>query len=65
MTLEEALKEIERLNLIIADQEKEIEKLNKELLKVQAGVARGEAMFNNPAFVEKAPQFKIDAERKI
>ena len=22
-------------------------------------------MFNNPAFVEKAPQFKIDAERKI
>ena len=27
MTLEEALKEIERLNLIIVDQEKEIEKL--------------------------------------
>ena len=47
------------------DVEKELEKLNRELTKVQAGVARGEAMFNNPAFVEKAPQFKIDAERKI
>ena len=34
MTLEEALKEIERLNLIIADQEKEIEKLR---LKKNAG----------------------------
>ena len=22
-------------------------------------------MFNNPSFVSKAPQFKIDAERKI
>ena len=22
-------------------------------------------MFNNPAFVSKAPQFKIDTERKI
>ncbi len=34
MTLEEALKEIERLNLIIEDQEKEIEKLR---LKKNAG----------------------------
>lgn len=30
MTLEEALKEIERLNWIIADQEKEIEKLKQK-----------------------------------
>ncbi len=34
MTLEEALKEIDRLNLIIEDQEKEIEKLR---LKKNAG----------------------------
>ncbi len=47
------------------DIDKELEKLNKELIKVDAGVARGEAMFNNPSFVEKAPKFKIDAERKI
>ena len=47
------------------DIDKELEKLNKELLKVEAGVARGENMFNNPSFVAKAPQFKIDAERKI
>ena len=47
------------------DVNKELDKLNKELVKVQAGVARGEAMFNNPSFVEKAPAFKIEAERKI
>ncbi len=47
------------------DIDKELEKLNKELVKIEAGVARGEAMFNNPSFVSKAPQFKIDAERKI
>ena len=47
------------------DVEKELDKLNKELIKVQAGVARGEAMFNNPAFVQKAPAFKIETERKI
>ena len=47
------------------DCEKEIEKLEKELLKVQAGIDRGNAMFDNPNFVSRAPQFKIDAERKI
>ena len=47
------------------DVDNELEKLSRELSKVEAGVARGEAMFNNPAFVSKAPQFKIDAERKI
>ena len=47
------------------DVDKELEKLNRELAKVEAGVARGEAMFNNPAFVSKAPAFKIEAERKI
>ena len=47
------------------DVEKELDKLSKELVKVEAGVARGEAMFNNPSFMAKAPQFKIDAERKI
>ena len=47
------------------DVEKELDKLSKELVKVEAGVARGEAMFNNPSFMQKAPQFKIDAERKI
>ena len=47
------------------DFDKEIAKLENELNKVNAGVARGEAMFNNPDFVKRAPQFKIDAERKI
>ena len=47
------------------DVDKELEKLNRELAKVESGVARGEAMFNNPAFVSKAPAFKIEAERKI
>ena len=47
------------------DYDKELARLNTELVKVEAGVARGEAMFNNPSFVSRAPQFKIDAERKI
>ena len=45
--------------------DKELARLNQELVKVEAGVARGEAMFNNPSFVARAPQFKIDTERKI
>ena len=45
------------------DYDKEIEKVKLELKKVEAGVARGEAMFNNPSFLEKAPKFKIDVER--
>lgn len=47
------------------DIDKELDKLAKELIKVEAGVSRGQNMFNNPSFVAKAPQFKIDAERKI
>ena len=47
------------------DYDKELARLSLELSKVEAGVARGEAMFNNPSFVARAPQFKIDAERKI
>ena len=47
------------------DYDKELARLSTELVKVEAGVARGEAMFNNPSFVARAPQFKIDAERKI
>ena len=47
------------------DYDKELERLSKELVKVEAGVARGKAMFDNPSFVAKAPQSKIDAERKI
>ena len=47
------------------DVEKEIDKLEKELIKVQAGIDRGNAMFDNPNFISKAPQFKIDTERKI
>jgi len=47
------------------DVEKELEKANNEMQKVLAGIARGEGMFNNPDFVKRAPQFKIDMERKI
>ena len=47
------------------DYDKELARLQIELAKVEAGVARGQAMFNNPSFVAKAPQFKIDTERKI
>ena len=47
------------------DYDKELSRLNTELAKVEAGVKRGEAMFNNPSFMAKAPQFKIDTERKI
>lgn len=46
------------------DFDKELERLNNELKKVEAGVLRGETMFANPSFVAKAPQFKIEQERK-
>ena len=47
------------------DYDKELARLSQELVKVEAGVARGEAMFNNPSFVARAPHFKIDTARKI
>ena len=47
------------------DYDKELDRLSKELVKVNAGVARGEGMLNNPSFIAKAPQAKIDTERKI
>ena len=47
------------------DYDKELDRLSKELVKVEAGVARGEGMLNNPSFMAKAPQAKIDTERKI
>ena len=47
------------------DYDKELDRLSKELVKVNAGVARGEGMLNNPSFMAKAPQAKVDTERKI
>lgn len=42
----------------------EIEKLSKEIKRLKQEIKRGEGMLNNPNFVNKAPQAKVDAERE-
>ena len=44
--------------------EEELAKLNKEKEKLESEIKRGENMLSNPNFVNKAPQAKVDIEKK-
>ena len=48
----------------IINVEEEIEKLTKELKRLTQEIKRGEGMLNNPNFVNKAPEAKVNAERE-
>ena len=40
-----------------------LEKIEKEIERLNSEIARGEKMLSNPGFVQKAPQAKIDLEK--
>lgn len=48
----------------LVDREKEIERLTKDRTKLQKELARSNGMLSNERFLSKAPQAKIDEERK-
>ncbi len=48
----------------LVDREKEIERLTKDRAKLQKELARSNGMLSNERFLSKAPQAKIDEERK-
>ena len=48
----------------LVDREKELERLEKEKERLKKEIARCEGMLNNPNFVNKAPQAKVDAEKE-
>jgi valyl-tRNA synthetase len=48
----------------LVDVAEEIERLQKELLKLDAEIERCESMLSNERFVSKAPTAKIDEERR-
>ena len=48
----------------LVDISQEIERLEKELKKLQGEIKRGEGMLNNPNFINKAPESKVNAERE-
>ncbi|HKL72646.1 MAG TPA: valine--tRNA ligase [Candidatus Onthovivens sp.] len=45
------------------DHDKLNEQLNNQLQQIDAEILRSENMLNNPNFVNKAPKFKLDAEK--
>ena len=47
----------------LVDIKEEIERLEKEKIKLEAEVLRGEKMLSNPGFVNKAPEAKINEEK--
>lgn len=47
----------------LVDIEKEIERLGKERKRLEGEIARSNGMLNNPKFVEKAPETKINEEK--
>ena len=47
----------------VIDVEAEIIKLSKEVTRLQQEIKRSEGMLNNPGFVQKAPQAKVDSEK--
>lgn len=48
----------------LVDVAEERKKLEKELLRLDAEIARGEGMLSNPQFLQKAPADKVAAETK-
>ena len=47
----------------LVDKEEVIKKLNQTKAKLEAELERSEKMLNNPSFINKAPQAKVDAEK--
>ena len=47
----------------IVDRESEIEKIEKELIRLQSEIDRSNKMLNNPNFVNKAAKEKVEEER--
>jgi valyl-tRNA synthetase len=61
------LKVYKYFNMIIEDnidKEELLAKINKEIERLNNEVARCEKMLNNPGFVSKAPEAKINAEKE-
>ena len=48
----------------LVDISQEIERLNKELNKLQGEIKRGEGMLRNPNFINKAPEAKVNIEKE-
>jgi valyl-tRNA synthetase len=48
----------------LVDKEKEIARLEAESKKMDGEIKRCEGMLNNPNFVNKAPEAKVNAERE-
>ena len=47
----------------LVELEEEKERLQNEKVKLEAEVLRGEKMLNNPGFISKAPEAKIEEEK--
>lgn len=60
-TLEKAILRIRMGDLVDYNEEKE--KLEKEIERLQKEIKRASGMLNNPNFVSKAPQAKVDQEK--
>lgn len=60
-TLEKAILRVRMGDLIDYNEEKE--KLEKEIDRLQKEIKRASGMLNNPNFVSKAPQAKVDQEK--
>ncbi|MBQ6493889.1 MAG: valine--tRNA ligase [Erysipelotrichaceae bacterium] len=48
----------------IVDKKAELEKINKELKRLEAEIARSEGMLSNEKFLSKAPHQKVDEEKE-
>ena len=48
----------------LVDINQEIERLEKELKKLNGEIKRGEGMLSNPNFTNKAPEAKVNNERE-
>ena len=49
--------------LDLVDKEKELERLNKEVKKLEGEIERIDKKLNNQGFVAKAPQAVVDGEK--
>ena len=48
----------------IVDKEAELEKINKELARLESEIARSNGMLSNEKFISKAPKQKVDEEKE-
>jgi valyl-tRNA synthetase len=47
----------------LVDASAEMDRLGREIVKLEQAITRAEARLANPAFVDKAPQDVVDTER--